>query len=70
MKKLALAKFRAVLAYAESTPRSVSQLWISANFSKNQHFSQRYSFKKRLTPRSVSLRGVIYFANISAKTNF
>ena len=34
---------------AGKTPRSVSQLWISANFSKNQHaghtvVSQIYSF--------------------------
>ena len=41
MKKLVLAKLRAVLACAESTPRSVSQLWISANFSKNQHVPHR-----------------------------
>ena len=31
--------------------------------------SQRYSEKSSLTPRSVSLRGVTYIANISAKTN-
>ena len=32
--------------------------------------SQRYSFfNKSLTPHSVSLRGVTYFANIPAKTN-
>ena len=59
MKKLVPAKLRAVLACAESTLRSVSQLWIPTNFSKNQHVSHRYSFlKESLTLHSVSLRGV------------
>ena len=42
----------------QNSARSVSQLWISANFSKNQHVSHRNYFLYSLTPRSVSLRGV------------
>ena len=47
---------RAVLACAESTPHSVSQLWISANFSKNHLWglvSQRYWLKKKVWLRTV-----------------
>ena len=43
----------------ETVNPSVSQLWISANFSKNQQVSC-----------SVSLRRVTYSANSSVKTNF
>ena len=78
------AKLSAVLACTELTPCSVSQLWISTFFSKNQHmgpsFSQIFIFFKvciravsawaELNPRSVSLCGITYFPNISAKTNF
>ena len=42
-KKMVQAKLRAVLACAESTPRSVSQLWISANVSRNQHVGPSFS---------------------------
>ena len=68
--KLVLAKLRAVLACAESISRSVRQLWISArNLEKSTWFLIDIFFLKFDSVR-VSLHGVTYFVNISAKTNF
>ena len=42
-KNLVQAKLRTELACAELNPPNVSQLWISGNFSKNQHVGPSFS---------------------------